>query len=131
MPDKPAGAGEDWINDHMIKSSEATAKRLLSAPQPRADANAPILTLRAVKARCVAGGASNFWITGSPAAEPVLEGDFPLIGMSPSAYFVKVARFNDLPYAVARNALTADNHAIAGDPSKLAADMNEVYGTDR
>ncbi|MBV8081536.1 MAG: hypothetical protein JO347_12690 [Candidatus Eremiobacteraeota bacterium] len=128
MPDKQAGAGEDWINDHMIKSSEATAKRLLSAPQPSADANAPILTLRGVKARCVAGGASNFWIIGSPAAEPVLEGDFPLIGMSPSAYFVKVARFNDLPYAVARGALSAGNHAVTGDLSKLEADMKEVYG---
>ena len=88
MPDKPGGAGEDWINDHMIKSSNATAERLLSAPQPHADPNAPILTLRGVKARCVAGGSSNFWIISSPAAEPVLQGDFPLIGMSPSAYFL-------------------------------------------
>ena len=131
MHDKPPGAGEDWINDHMIKSSKATAERLLSTPQPRADVNAPVLTLRGVKARCVAGGGSNFWIIGSPAAEPVLEGDFPLIGMSPSAYFVRVARFNNLPYAVARAALSPDNHTIVGDLSELAADMNEVYGSDR
>lgn len=87
-----------------------------------------MLTLRGVQARCVAGGSSNFWIIGSEAAEPVLSGEFPLIGMSPTAYFIQVRRFNDLPYAVQRAQLTADNHAIRGDISQLEADMKDVYG---
>lgn len=131
MDEKPNGkAGEkpDWINAHMGSSSRKTAERLLSTAQPKPAADAPVLTLRGVQARCVAGGSSNFWIIGSEAAEPVLSGEFPLIGMSPTAYFIQVRRFNDLPYAVQRAQLTADNHAIRGDISQLEADMKDVYG---
>ena len=56
-----------------------------------------MLTLRGVNARCVAGGASNFWIVGHEAAEPMLTGDFPITGMSPTAYFVLAPNFNYLP----------------------------------
>lgn len=118
----------DWINAHMGSSSRKTADRLLSTPQPKPGPDAPTLSLREAKARCVAGGGSNFWIIGSEAAEPVLSGDFPLIGMSPTAYFIRVPQFNDLPYAVQREQLTPENHAIRGDLSRLEADMKDVYG---
>jgi hypothetical protein len=119
---------KDWVNAHMGRSSKETAKRLLSTPQPDPPPDAPVLTLRGVKARCVAGGASNFWIIGHEAAEPVLDGEFPMTGMSPTAYFVQVARFNRLPFAVRLADLTPDNHAISGDTSDLQRAMREVYG---
>ena len=119
---------DDWIKAHMGRSSKETAQRLLSAPQPRPDPNAPVLTLRGVRARCVAGGASNFWIIGAEAAEPVLTGDYPMTGMSPTVYFICAPQFNYLPYAVKRADLTAENHAIAGDLAPLEAAMKEVYG---
>ena len=128
MDDKPTQVGEDWINARMGKSSQETARRLLSTEQPPTHSGAPVLTLRSVRSRCVAGGSSNFWIIGSDAAEPVLSGEFPLIGMSPTAYFVRVAQFNNLPYAVQRAELTSDNHSIAGDISALESDMKEAYG---
>jgi len=118
----------DWINEHLGKSSRDTSERLLSTPQPRPDPNGPRLKLRNVRARCVAGGSSNFWIIGSEAAEPMLDGDYPLIGIAPTAYFVAVARFNDLPYAVRRADLTPENHAVLGDTTALEAAMKEVYG---
>ena len=117
----------DWVNAHMGRTSKQTAERLLSTPQPRPPDDAPTLTLRRVRARCVAGGASNFWIVNAEAAEPLLEGDFPMIGMSPTAYFIQVPRFNDLPYAVRRSELDAGNHAITGDVGKLERAMREVY----
>ncbi|HEV2037949.1 MAG TPA: hypothetical protein VGQ96_05015 [Candidatus Eremiobacteraceae bacterium] len=119
---------EDWVNAHMGRTSKETAQRLLTTDQPRPPADAPMLKLRAVKARCVAGGASNFWIIGSAAGEPVLTGDYPLIGMSPSAYFIQAAEFNFLPYAVQRSQLRPDNHSIEGDTTQLEAKMRDVYG---
>ena len=119
---------KDWVNAHMGRTSKETAHRLLTTEQPRPPENAPVLTLRGVRARCVAGGASNFWIINAEAAEPVLSGDFPLTGMSPTALFVQVPRFNYLPYAVRRTDLTAANHAIEGDTSDLERSMREVYG---
>lgn len=121
-------AQKNWINAHMGRSSKDTAERLLSSQQPKPPPDAPILTLRGVPARCVAGGASNFWIIGSEAAEPVLDGAFPMTGMSPTAYFIAVPRFNNLPYAVDRANLRPDNYSIQGDTSKLEAAMREVYG---
>jgi hypothetical protein len=118
----------DWVNAHMGKTSKQAAQRLLSAPQTPAPPDAPRLTLRGVKVRCVAGGASNFWIIGSEAAEPQISGDYPLTSMSPTAYFIKVPQFNDLPYAVPRERLTAQNHGINGDTSALEAQMREAYG---
>ncbi len=125
---KPADQRDDWVNMHMGRTSQETAKRLLATEQPRPPADAPTLTLRAVQARCVAGGASNFWIVGSDAGEPVLTGEYPLIGISPTAYFIQAPEFNDLPYAVQRAQLTADNHSIGGDTTKLEARMHDVYG---
>jgi hypothetical protein len=119
---------ESWVDQHMGRTSVETAKRLLETEQPRPPANAPTLRLRGVQARCVAGGASNFWIIGSPAGEPVLTGAYPLVGMSPTAYFVQAPEFNFLPYAVRRDKLTADNHSIEGDVAALEAKMHEVYG---
>lgn len=121
---------EDWINAHMGRTSKETAARLLTTPQPAPPADAPLITLRSVKARCVAGGASNFWIIGSQAAEPVLTGDYPLTGMSPAAYFIQAPEFNNLPYAVFRTQLTQDNHSIQGNLSALEADMRKVYEDD-
>jgi len=126
MTDKPPR--EDWVNAHLGTSSQDTAKRLLTTPQPQAPPDAPILALRGVKARCVAGGASNFWIIGSDAAEPLLDGRYPMIGMSPTAYFIRVPGFNDLPYAVRRSELTRENHEVEGDTAPLAAAMKDVYG---
>jgi len=128
MSDDKPDRQKDWVNAHMGRTSKETAHRLLTTAQPRPPADAPRLTLRGVPARCVAGGASNFWIVKSEAAEPLLDGDFPLIGMSPTALFVQAARFNDLPYAVRRDALTEANHAISGDTSALEREMREVYG---
>jgi len=119
---------QDWVNAHMGRSSKETAHRLLTTEQPRPPADAPVLTLRGVRARCVAGGASNFWIIGSEAAEPVLEGEFPMTGMSPTAYFIQVPRFNYLPYAVRRADLRPENHGSTRDVSALQAAMREVYG---
>jgi hypothetical protein len=119
---------KDWVNAHMGRTSKETAARLLTTPQPRPPANAPVLTLHGVRARCVAGGASNFWIVKSEAAEPVLEGDFPLTGLSPTAYFIQVPKFNFLPYSVMRADLTPENHAISGETSDLERAMREVYG---
>ena len=100
-----------------------------SAPGAVVPGGAPVgLTLRGVKARCVAGGASNFWIVGHEAAEPIFTGDFPVTGMSPTAYFVLAPNFNYLPYAVPRALLTAENHAVVGDLTALEAQMREVYG---
>lgn len=118
----------NWVDAHMGRTSKETAERLLHVDQPRPPADAPVLRLRGVKARCVAGGASNFWIIGSEAGEPTLSGDYPMIGMSPTAYFIQVPEFNFLPYAVQRSQLIADNHSIEGDTSGLAAQMREVYG---
>ncbi len=112
----------------MGRTSKETAERLLSVEQPRPPTDAPVLTLRGVQVRCVAGGASNFWIIQSEAAEPILTGDYPLIGMSPTAYFIQVPEFNWLPYAVQRNRLTPENHSIRGDAARLEADMREIYG---
>lgn len=117
----------NWVNAHMGRTSKETAARLLSTPQPAPPADGATITLHAVKARCVAGGASNFWILGSPAAEPTLEGDYPLIGISPSAYFVQAPEFNNLPYAVQRAGLDQANHRIKGDTAKLEAEMRDVY----
>lgn len=128
MDDENADRQKDWVNAHMGRTSKETAHRLLTTDQPRPPKGAPVLTLRGVRSRCVAGGASNFWIVKSEAAEPVLEGDFPLTGMSPTALFVQVPRFNYLPYAVRRADLTADNHTISGDIAPLEAAMREVYG---
>jgi hypothetical protein len=118
----------NWVDAHMGRTSKETAERLLKVEQPRPPANSPILHLKGVKARCIAGGASNFWIIGSEAGEPTLTGDYPLTGMSPTALFVAAPEFNFLPYAVQRAHLTADNHSIDGDTSKLEAQMREVYG---
>ena len=128
MDEKNAERQKDWVNAHMGRTSKETAHRLLTTDQPRPPQDAPVLTLRGVRARCVAGGASNFWIVKSEAAEPTLEGDFPLTGMSPTALFVLVPRFNYLPYAVRRADLTPDNHTISGDIAPLEASMREVYG---
>jgi hypothetical protein len=125
---KPESQREDWVNAHMGRTSKETAHRLLTTQQPKPPADAPVITLRGVKARCVAGGASNFWIIGSDAGEPVLSGDYPLVGMSPTAYFVQAPEYNFLPYSVQRSALTADNHSIAGDTAPLEERMHEVYG---
>lgn len=119
---------EDWVNRHMQRTSVETAQRLLTTAQPRPPADAPILHLRGVRARCVAGGASNFWIIGSGAGEPVLSGDYPLTGLSPTAYFVQAPEFNFLPYAVRRADLRDDNHSITGDLRGLETRMREVYG---
>jgi len=119
---------ESWVDQHMGRTSVETAKRLLETEQPRPPADAPLLHLRGVPARCVAGGASNFWIIGSPAGEPVLSGDYPLIGMSPTAYFVQAPEFNLLPYAIRKDQLTPDNHNIDGNISALVAKMHDVYG---
>ena len=118
---------EDWVNEHMGRTSVQTAQRLLTTAQPRPPSDAPTLQLRAVRARCVAGGASNFWIIGSGAGEPTLTGDYPLTGMSPTAYFIQAPEFNFLPYAVRRADLSADNHRVVGDVSALVARMREVY----
>jgi hypothetical protein len=128
MSDTNTDRQKDWVNAHMGRTSKETAQRLLTTEQPRPPADAPILTLRGVRARCVAGGASNFWIIRSEAAEPVLDGDFPLTGMSPTVYFVQVPAFNHLPYAVRRADLTPENHAIQGDIAGLERAMREVYG---
>lgn len=128
MDEKNTERQKDWVNAHMGRTSKETAHRLLTTDQPRPPADSPILTLRGVRARCVAGGASNFWIVKSEAAEPVLEGDFPLTGMSPTALFVQAPRFNYLPYAVRRADLTPDNHSISGDVTALEDAMREVYG---
>jgi hypothetical protein len=128
MAKRPEDVQQDWVNAHLGKSSKQTVERLLSAPTARPPADAPILTLRGVKARCVAGGASNFWIVGHEAAEPSLSGEYPMIGMSPTAYFVQAPEFNFLPYAVQRALLTAENHAIAGYIACLEAQMREAYG---
>ena len=128
MSDTNEDRRKDWVNAHMGRTSKETAHRLLTTEQPRPPVGAPVLTLRGVRARCVAGGASNFWIINSEAAEPVLDGDFPLTGMSPTALFIQVPRFNYLPYAIRRTALTPENHAIAGDTSALEAAMREIYG---
>jgi nicotinate-nucleotide pyrophosphorylase (carboxylating) len=119
---------EDWVNAHMGTTSKATAQRLLTTQQPLPPKNAPILSLRGVKARCVAGGASNFWIIGSEAGEPRLSGDYPLIGISPAAYFIQAPEYNFLPYAIQRSLLAPDNHSISGDTKDLEARMHEVYG---
>jgi hypothetical protein len=128
MDEKTRERQQDWVNAHMGRTSKETAHQLLTTPQPRPPSGAPVLTLRGVRARCVAGGASNFWIIGSEAAEPLLDGDFPMTGMSPTAYFIQVPRFNDLPYAVLRADLRPENHSVAGDVSALEAAMREVYG---
>jgi hypothetical protein len=119
---------KDWVNAHMGRTSKQTAQRLLTTAQPQPPAGSPRLVLRSVKARCVAGGASNFWIIASEAAEPVLDGEFPMTGMSPTAYFIQVPRFNLLPYAVRRADLTPQNHSISGDTADLERAMREVYG---
>ena len=72
MDEKNAERQKDWVNAHMGRTSKETAHRLLTTDQPLPPANSPTLTLRGVRARCVAGGASNFWIIKSEAAEPVL-----------------------------------------------------------
>lgn len=129
MSDSKSGDPQkDWVNAHMGRSSNETSHRLLTSAQPMPPAGAPVLTLRGVRARCVAGGASNFWIIKSEAAEPVLTGDFPLTGMSPTAYFIQAPNFNYLPYAVRRVDLTPENHSVAGDVSGLEQAMREVYG---
>jgi hypothetical protein len=128
MSDANLDRQKDWVNAHMGRTSKETAHRLLTTDQPRPPQDAPVLRLRGVRARCVAGGASNFWIVKSEAAEPVLAGDFPLTGMSPTAYFVQVPSFNYLPYAVRRADLTPENHSIAGDVSALEQAMRDVYG---
>ncbi|HKW45135.1 MAG TPA: hypothetical protein VJN22_05710 [Candidatus Eremiobacteraceae bacterium] len=128
MTKRPEDLQQDWVNAHLGRSSKQTVERLLTSPQPRPPDNAAVLSLRGVKARCVAGGASNFWIVGHEAAEPVLSGDFPLTGMSPTAYFIQAPNFNYLPYAVPRSRLTPVNHTISGDVSTLEAQMRGVYG---
>jgi len=122
---------ESWVVSHMGKSSEETARRLLTTPQPKPPADAPRLLLRGVKARCVGSGASNFWIIDHPAAEPVLNGDYPMIAISPTAYFVRAPEFNDLPYAIQRRDLTTANHEIRGDLTHFEAQMRQVYGRSR
>ena len=117
----------DWVNAHMGRTSKETATRLLSVKQPRPPESAPAITLRGVKGRCVAGGASNFWILGSPAAEPLFDGDYPLTGISPTAYFIQAPEFNYLPYAIPRANLSADNFSIGGDTTRLEAEMHAVY----
>ncbi|HXN08989.1 MAG TPA: hypothetical protein VN860_04945 [Candidatus Acidoferrales bacterium] len=124
---KPESQREDWVNAHMGRTSKETAKRLLTTQQPQPPPDAPVITLRGVKARCVAGGASNFWIIGSAAGEPLLTGDYPLVGISPTAYFVQAPEYNFLPYAIQRSALTGDNHTIRGDTQQLEVRMHEVY----
>jgi hypothetical protein len=57
----------------------------------------------------------------------VLTGDYPMTGLSPTAYFIQAPEFNFLPYAVRRANLRPDNHSIEGDTSKLEARMHEVY----
>jgi hypothetical protein len=128
MSKRPEDVQQDWVNAHLGKSSKQTVERLLTAPQARPPEGSPILTLRGVRGRCVAGGASNFWIVGHPAAEPTLTGAYPLIGMSPTAYFVQVSEYNWLPYAVPRAHLTPENHSIEGDMGPLKAEMHEAYG---
>ena len=118
----------DWVNRHMGRTSQETAQRLLTTEQPKPPPGAPILTLHGVKARCVAGGASNFWIVGSEAGEPTLRGDYPLVGISPTAFFIQAPEFNFLPYAVRRAELRPDNHAVTGDIAALEARMRDVYG---
>lgn len=117
-----------WVDAHMGRTSKETAERLLTVDQPRPPADAPILRLKSVKARCVAGGASNFWIVGSEAGEPTLTGDYPMIGISPTAYFIQAPEFNYLPYAIQRSTLSADNHSILGETDRLEMQMREVYG---
>jgi hypothetical protein len=128
MTKRPEDIQQDWVNAHLGRSSKQTVERLLTSPQAKAPDDAPVLTLRGVKARCVAGGASNFWIVGHEAAEPVLSGDFPMTGMSPTAYFVLAPNYNDLPYAIPRVELTPENHSVSGDLDVLEAQMREVYG---
>ena len=128
MTKRPEDIQQDWVNKHLGRSSKQTVERLLTSPQAPPPAGSPLLTLRGVKARCVAGGASNFWIVGHEAAEPVLTGEFPLVGMSPSAYFIQAPNFNFLPYAVPRAGLTPQNHSISGDLHALELQMREVYG---
>lgn len=129
MPDDDAERLRgDWVNAHMGKTSKQTAERLLTTPQPRPPADAPLLVLRGVRARCVAGGASNFWILKADAAEPLLTGEFPMTGMSPTAYFIQAPNFNNLPYAVPRANLTSNNHEIRGAVAAMEAQMREVYG---
>ncbi len=119
---------QDWVNAHLGRSSKQVAARLLSSPQPAPPLAGPVLELKGVRARCVAGGASNFWIVGSEAAEPRLDGDYPLTAMSPTAYFILVPEFNNLPYCVDRSALNDANHRVCGDTRPLEAAMREVYG---
>ena len=121
----------NWVDAHMGRTSKETAERLLTVDQPRPPADAPVLKLKSVHASCVAGGASNFWIVGSEAGEPVLTGDYPMIGMSPTAYFIQAPEFNYLPYQVQRSQLRADNHSIEGDTMKLESQMREAYGPER
>lgn len=131
MPDDPHNTERqrlNWVDAHMGRTSKETAQRLLSAEQPRPPADAPVLHLEGVKARCVAGGASNFWIIGAEAGEPMLKGDYPMIGMSPTAYFIQAPEFNYLPYAVSRATLHGGNHRIIGDTASLESQMREVYG---
>ena len=128
MGKRPEDVQQDWVNAHLGRSSKQTVERLLTAPQARPPGGLPILTLRGVRGRCVAGGASNFWIVGHEAAEPVLAGEYPLTGMSPTAYFVQAPEYNWLPYAVQRSGLTSENHASAGDVGPLEAKMREAYG---
>ena len=118
----------DWVNAHMGRTSKETAQRLLTTAQPRPPGDAPVLKLRGVKARCVAGGASNFWIIGSDAGEPVLTGEYPLVGISPTAYFIQAPEYNFLPYAIQRSQLRSDNHSIKGDTESLKKRMRSVYG---
>ena len=128
MTKRPEDVQQDWVNAHLGRSSKQTVERLLTSPQPKPPENSPVLTLRGVQARCVAGGASNFWIVGHEAAEPVLVGDYPITGMSPTAYFIQVPNFNYLPYAVPRSRMTPDNYSISGDLTAFEAQMHEVYG---
>lgn len=131
MPSDPSDTEKQrlsWVDAHMGRTSKETAERLLSVEQPRPPADAPILHLKAVKARCVAGGASNFWIIGSEAGEPTLTGAYPIIGMSPTAYFIAAPEFNYLPYAIRRAQLSAENHKIEGSLEKLEVAMHEAYG---
>ncbi len=128
MGKRPEDVQQDWVNAHLGKSSKQTVERLLTAPQARPPDGSPTLTLRGVRARCVAGGASNFWIVSHEAAEPLLAGDYPLTGMSPTAFFVQAPEYNWLPYAVQRAELTPENHAISGDMGPIEAQMHEAYG---
>ncbi|MBC5824164.1 MAG: hypothetical protein GIW99_03505 [Candidatus Eremiobacteraeota bacterium] len=128
MPPERSDPQQDWVNAHLGRTSKEVAKRLLSSRQPPPRSDSPVLTLRGVQGRCVAGGASNFWIIGSPAAEPVFTGDYPLTDISPTAYFILAPEFNNLPYCIDRNRLTATNHSIRGDLQRLETAMREVYG---